>query len=416
MLVTRHPAYRFHSPFSLIWIMDTKKFVGAATFSLLLISFVFILFFHQKGGDEIYYTSSSKRNVLGINNIFSFGHEVKMNDNNNIANDVVCLPATCEISENSHEYAQDGLQVSKIAFSSCYVPELTIRGFTWTHVRNVFQPDLWLWLGDNAYSDGVDMGFRRRRYNKSRDQGYYVDNMLAEPKIPVMGIWDDHDYGVNNGGKEYQCRKESQDEFVYHFNLPSDDPRHPDQGENQQEGVYSSRMFNTPDSTGDEGGENNGIQVILLDVRYHRSPTLPDIGECEYTNSTILGETQWQWFENELLNKTSEIKIIGSGISVLLPMDSEDSYERFCSYDGSGGEFESSLEDMEEVDGAQGIVDPEQEGWFQMPHERARLLRLAQKAINDGITKRVIFVSGVSSVIICLNLFKKGVMCVFNII
>jgi hypothetical protein len=109
---------------------------------------------------------------------------------------------------------------------------------------------------------------------------------LANPKIPVTGTWDDHDYGYNNNGDNYQCRKPSQDEFVIHFNIPSSDVRHPNQGTNQQEGIYSSNMFSKP-------GGGNGIHLINLDARYHRSPTFSDYGSCKGSESKMLRLYVW---------------------------------------------------------------------------------------------------------------------------
>lgn len=307
-----------------------------------------------------------------------------------------CTLATNEISEITHEYATDGLQVSRIAFSSCYVPELVLKGKVWEHMRLEYQPDLWLWLGDNAYSDGYDMNFRRSRYNKAREHHHYQKfGPVAEPKIPVMGTWDDHDFGRGDAGNNYICRKESQDEFAFHFNLSEEDPRHPAQGENQQQGVYGANMFHKPSSS--QKKEENGVHVIMLDVRYHRSPTVVGMAEdapCEYENSTYLGDTQWSWLEQEF-QKTSEIKVVGSGVSVLLPMDENAQHEGFCAYDGEGGKFQQAIEDMEEhTPGWIGGDTENQEGWFQMPSERSRLLRMAQKAINDGKAKKILFVSG----------------------
>jgi alkaline phosphatase D len=108
-------------------------------------------------------------------------------------------------------------------------------------------------------------------------------------------------------GKEYRCRKESKNEFVYHFNVPSIDPRHPNQGSSQQEGIYSSYMFRKDEST------PNGIHLINLDARYHRSPTYDIYGPCEGAASSMLGPKQWSWLTNELLNRTSVIKVIASG-------------------------------------------------------------------------------------------------------
>ena len=127
------------------------------------------------------------------------------------------------------------------------------------------------------------------------------------------GVWDDHDFGYNNEGDNYVCRKSSQNEFVYHFNLPKTDARHPEYTgpDGQQEGIYSSYLFST-----DSGSP--GIHLINLDNRYHRSPTYDTYGECIGASSTILGSAQWAWLEDEL-RRPSEIKVIASGIQVLPP-------------------------------------------------------------------------------------------------
>ena len=96
----------------------------------------------------------------------------------------ICLPAVVAPSPLQHLWASDGLevmaaflsstQVSKIAFSSCFLPS-AVKGATfWSQVTaagsrlqvRAEAPDLWLWLGDNAYSDGTDMDHKRRRSDK----------------------------------------------------------------------------------------------------------------------------------------------------------------------------------------------------------------------------------------------------------
>ena len=127
----------------------------------------------------------------------------------------VCTPATAEISPNSHTYAVEGLEVSRISFSSCHLPEdMTGSAPTfWSDVRFVAQPQLWLWLGDNIYQDGEDMNAKRREYNRVRENSLYRhDGPVSETKgkIPIMATWDDHDYGYNNAGNEYACPEQSQ--------------------------------------------------------------------------------------------------------------------------------------------------------------------------------------------------------------
>ena len=184
-------------------------------------------------------------------------------------------------------------------------------------------------------------------------------------------------------GKEYQCLKPSQDEFAYFFDLPETDPRHPSQGANQRKGVYNSYMFTTPD-------DSDGIHLIHIDARSHRSPTYNSYGPCEGENSTILGDEQWAWLQAEL-NRPSEIKVIGSGIQVLPPTYYGRSLTSYCAYDGEGGAFLSANLEVGEDSRWRGM---RYEAWSEVPKERTKLLKMVQKSINDGNAKKVIFISG----------------------
>lgn len=42
---------------------------------------------------------------------------------------------------------------------------------------------------------------------------------------PVIGIWDDHDFGINDAHKGYTHREESQQIFLDFMNEPMDSPR-----------------------------------------------------------------------------------------------------------------------------------------------------------------------------------------------
>lgn len=238
----------------------------------------------------------------------------------------------------------------------------------------------------HCYKTGTDMNYKRIAYNDAKEDIYYSSyGPIGEPKIPVTGTWDDHDFGSNNKGDDYQCLLPSQNEFVSFFDIPPSDPRHPSQGANQQIGVYSSNIFAMPDGSG------NGIHLINLDARSHRSPTFSTYGSCMYGASTMLGDEQWSWLESQL-KVISEIKIIGSGIQVLPPTNlSTENAGSYCAYDGSGGSFEQAMSDVGEGPQWRGTS---YESWAEIPQQRTKLLQLCQKSINDGYTKKVIFVSG----------------------
>jgi alkaline phosphatase D len=166
--------------------------------------------------------------------------------------------------------------------------------------------------------------------------------------------------------------------------LPIQDPRHPSQGNKQQEGVYSATMFSKPGNA-----EINGIHLILLDVRYHRSPIFQSDGYCQGANSTMLGEKQWIWLEKEL-KKQSKIKVIGSALQVMQPTDLlYTKANSYCANDNAT--FFDAIAELQESELHLGTTF---EGWNQIPQEKLRLLRLLQNSISRGDTEKVIIISG----------------------
>lgn len=206
-------------------------------------------------------------------------------------------------------------------------------------------------------------------------------------------ISDDHDFGANNQGNDYKCRKESQGEFAIHFNLSPSDPRHPAQGVNQRKGVYSANMFTKPIAAG--GGY--GIHVINLDARSGRDPTFSSYGACQGSSSRMLDDAQWAWLDTELA-RPSVVKIISSGTQVLPPTDQSRSLSSYCAYDGPGGSFESSIAAVGE---SAASVGTDYESWGELPQERTKLLQKCQKAINDGFAQVCLMVRVCSLGAVC---------------
>ena len=122
----------------------------------------------------------------------------------------------------------------------------------------------------------------------------------------ILGTWDDHDYGVNNGGKEWTAKDMSQRLFLDFFNVPSSSSRR------TQAGIYHST---------DIGTGSQRIRIITLDCRYHR--------EQPGATADILGETQWAWLEQQLSTNPAPWTIIVSGIQVLA---AEHRYEKWAQF------------------------------------------------------------------------------------
>lgn len=288
----------------------------------------------------------------------------------------------------NHYYAEEDMHVANISFSSCYRPEHMAGTNFWSDVRNK-GTDLWLWLGDNMYGDGYNITYKRAMYNAARNEAGYVENGPVKEggKIPVMATWDDHDCCADGGGNEFPCLKESQKEFVLHFNVPDSEPMHQD-NILYRAGVYNSRMFKKPQS------HENGIHSIMLDARSGRDPTHSYHGACQGAGTKMLSEQQWAWLETELSRK-SEIKIIASGVQVLPPTDQTRDSSEYCADDSHSGGVTTTFADSISAVGEDGEwFGTDMESWGEIPQERKKLLGLAQRSINSGNAKVVIFVSG----------------------
>lgn len=205
---------------------------------------------------------------------------------------------TCFFSSVEVCFAQQSTHIiEKLAFGSCNKHDLPQP--IWNPIIND-SPDLFLWLGDNVYGDTDNMELLKSKYEAQNQQHDYKRLKLH---TPVIGIWDDHDYGINDGGKFYAQKRESQQLMLDFLGEPANSPRR------KQEGAYASYTY---------GVGENSIKIFLLDTRYHRD-TLHVINKVYQHNheGTMLGEEQWKWLEEELRNSKAAVNIIASGIQFI---------------------------------------------------------------------------------------------------
>ncbi len=172
----------------------------------------------------------------------------------------------------------------------------------WTEIAGQ-KPQLCILLGDNIYGDTHDMNWMRAQYEQQKGLPGYQALMR---QCPIVGTWDDHDYGKNDGGKFYSRKKESKEEFMRFFDISADDPIR------THEGVYSVHTF---------GPKGKRVKVVMLDMRYFRDTTIrsaiPGHRYDPNPDGDIRGETQWAWLEKELKNSDANIHLIGSSIQFI---------------------------------------------------------------------------------------------------
>lgn len=228
--------------------------------------------------------------------------------------------------------------ISRILFGSCIKQD---KPMPILETIADSRPEVFIFLGDNIYGDTEDMGVLKAKYEKlGADTGF----QRLRATCPTLATWDDHDFGVNDGGADYPKRKQSEQIFEDFWLDESDN------GARAHPGIYDSHVF---------GPAGKRVQVILLDTRFFRSPLkrgdkrvggpwLPD----DDPSKTMLGDAQWRWLETQLRQR-ADVRIIASSIQFI-------------------------------------AEDAGQETWSNLPRERQKMVDLLAATNANG----VIFISG----------------------
>ncbi|ORC92699.1 alkaline phosphatase [Trypanosoma theileri] len=319
------------------------------------------------------------------------------------------------ISCNKHDREQSywDLIASTVEHRNQMKTRITSPGHTLGSCTAITPVDALVWLGDAVYADNYslvggsfpnsNLEVMRSKFVQQRNAPEYTAfrrtcvrrrdpsqlKYSDEEENSILGVWDDHDMGKNDGGAEYEGKDDVQEIFLDFLGLSSEDPRR------KQQGVYSFEAIpfqslevqaGETDNSDDADHDNKknhqddtvdgkpsikylaleqlkrlydaAVCVVLLDVRYFRDP-------ANATRSgDMLGEPQWRWLEERLRDDIAGVNpqtgrercaltVIGSGVQII--MDEKVS-----------------------------------ESWGAFPKSRDRLLMLLRKYH----TERVLFVSG----------------------
>jgi alkaline phosphatase D len=259
---------------------------------------------------------------------------------------LIISSCTARVKDNAVSQGNSPLQI--IAFGSC--AHQNHKQPIWEAV-NAESPDLFVFLGDNIYGDTEDMEVLRTKYEQLAAKPGFAE--LRE-NTQTIAIWDDHDYGVDDGGVEYPMKEQSRTVMLDFWDEPEGSPRRSQEG-----GIFTAYTF---------GPVGQRVQVILLDLRWNRSPleevetgkknperiakNMGPYAPSQDANSVLVGEPQWSWLEDQL-RQPADVRIIASSVQVL---------PEFSGW----------------------------ESWANFPHERKRLFSL----LDELDTKGVFFISG----------------------
>ena len=207
--------------------------------------------------------------------------------------------------------------ITRIAFGACAKQDKAQP--IWDAIGET-NPELFIFLGDNIYGDTRDPQVMRDKYAMLAAKPEFK---RFRDKVPFLTIWDDHDYGEDDAGREYPMKDESRKQFCDFWDVPKDSPRR-----TRADGIYTSQTINVG---------NKVLQIIVPDLRWNRTPIRKmDLGGKNYKvwatelalagkkvpgpyermpnlDATMLGETQWQWLEGELA-KPADVRILASSL------------------------------------------------------------------------------------------------------
>ena len=292
---------------AMIWLQTTKP------------ANVKIEYFAQDNSSEIFMSDSySTTKEVGFTYhiiLDKLQQGKKYNYNILIDNKKVVLPhETTFSSKKLWQWREDAPDFTVAVGSCSYVnePELDRPGKGYGSNYGIFEsinsknPDIMIWGGDNIYLREADWDSQtgiNHRYTHSRSIKE-MQSLLA--KTQNFAIWDDHDFGPNDGDRGFYNKYLTQKAFKNFWankSYGSD--------ETQNKGTYST--FNWVDA-----------QFFLLDNRFFKTPNDRKTGKRE-----LLGDEQLEWLIDNLVTSNASFKIIVIGGQVL---NSAEVYENYSNY------------------------------------------------------------------------------------
>ena len=189
----------------------------------------------------------------------------------------------------------------KIAFGSCLDQENPQPIWNSIYKEDI---DSFVFLGDNIYGD-IPSGKLNKMREAYKLQSKMIPSWLFKKNVEM--IWDDHDFGENDGGSSYPLKQEAQKLYLDFWEIPNDDIRQ------QRDGIYKNKIIYI---------DNFIINLILLDTRYFRSDLKKTNGikpvylKNEELNATVLGDKQWSWLMGVMKIK-SDLTIVATSIQLL---------------------------------------------------------------------------------------------------
>ncbi len=210
----------------------------------------------------------------------------------------------------------DTIQI--LGFGSCNRTDLDPKIWDAIAQQNM---DAWVWLGDIVYTEEESMEDLASKYALQKSLPAYKK---LQTEAAIFGVWDDHDFGTNDGGAQFEKKQQSRDLLFDFLKLPSSHPAR------SRSGAYQSYCF---------GEKTEKVCLYLLDVRYFKEEYEVDPSPKQRymkNNGSLLGEAQWSWLEKELARNDAIVNLFAGGIQLL---SSEHPYEKWSNFPNAQQRF-----------------------------------------------------------------------------
>ncbi len=220
-----------------------------------------------------------------------------------------CAGAQTQGPGTSTEATLPAPVLATIAFGSCANQDAPQP--IWDVISH-HEPELFLFIGDNVYGnvtlDDPNLPQLRAAYAKLAAIAPF---QRFRDRFELLPIWDDHDYGANDGGIDFPLKDHSKAIFTEFWKIPPGDPRM------HRDGLYRAWTVGPP---------GQRVQIIFLDTRYFRTALLPTDdpkapGKERYIptddpGQNMLGDIQWKWLQDKLKDP-AEVRLVVSSIQIL---------------------------------------------------------------------------------------------------
>ena len=165
------------------------------------------------------------------------------------------------------------ITLKNFSFGSCYGGFLSNPDKRWIFKTiEKLNPEMWIWAGDAAYLDSFSINYFKqslslnfthaeKMFNKTKFNEYY---QILHKRIPTLGVWDDHDFGFNDGNKYYLDKEHIKKLYLDFIDEPNDSIRR-----SLNRGIFTSYSFGDINT-------HKTVKIILLDVRYDKNSLVLD--------------------------------------------------------------------------------------------------------------------------------------------